>query len=340
MLPGTKSVVVAVASVFLTVGAGLPVQKSVIPAQGIEMTKQTLRSTVPVAEATRQSASDMRTARIDKAGLKASAVGIAHYRQTNGYKTVPVVAAWDPFGDVVYKDGYEVRVPARSSRDPQNTPRPADAATSPSMVGKHMLGFPMEGWRAGNRHGIFLMRSKLNTFGNAVKAGMEKAAMGLLPLSLLIGLGVWFFISPMIGELQIRVRNLSPGSLPAGRITGENISAASAEIANSASAAAEMEQFSHRVAAGNWALAETSASVTDIRGSSERIAKVIKLIDEIAFQTNVLALNTAVEAGRAGASGARFAVFAEKSAAASEALAAQAQSMNAVARKLQAVVHG
>jgi methyl-accepting chemotaxis protein len=77
-------------------------------------------------------------------------------------------------------------------------------------------------------------------------------------------------------------------------------------------AAALSEQTKVAADKSNQAMGKMSAAINDIQKSSAETAKIIKVIDEIAFQTNLLALNAAVEAARAGEAGKGFAVVAEE----------------------------
>jgi methyl-accepting chemotaxis protein len=63
-----------------------------------------------------------------------------------------------------------------------------DPARSPSGDGKDIVGYRMEGWREGERHGAFLLRTRTAKIDEVVRAGMWQAAFWLIPVAFGVGL--------------------------------------------------------------------------------------------------------------------------------------------------------
>lgn len=100
----------------------------------------------------------------------------------------------------------------------------------------------------------------------------------------------------------------------------EEISVTVAEVVNQArensnsadKAKAISEEHLTVAEAGSDKMNQLLAALQEINAASSNISNIIKTIEDIAFQTNILALNASVEAARAGVHGKGFAVVAEE----------------------------
>ncbi|HLK20418.1 MAG TPA: methyl-accepting chemotaxis protein [Bryobacteraceae bacterium] len=215
-----------------------------------------------------------------------------------------------------------------------------DPATSATHDGKDPLGLPMENMKTGDIKGAFVLRATM-TKDAVVVASMEKiTAVGSLVLALVVV--AFYFLNKRLIVLPLQgvSGELADGAQQIKTIAGQ-VGASSQSLAQGATeqaaslqetsaameqinsmtsqnddhskrAVALMNETATSVGEVNRSVEHMLGSMKEIGTSSDKIARIIKVIDEIAFQTNILALNAAVEAARAGEAGLGFAVVADE----------------------------
>ena len=97
--------------------------------------------------------------------------------------------------------------------------------------------------------------------------------------------------------------------------SAQNLSQGTIEQSSAVQAIAlrdQTHQTGEEVSLCNQQMQKLMDAISKIQTTSDEIGKILKTIEDIAFQTNILALNASVEAARAGSAGKGFAIVAQE----------------------------
>ncbi|MGE4295805.1 MAG: methyl-accepting chemotaxis protein [Campylobacterales bacterium] len=173
----------------------------------------------------------------------------------------------------------------------------------------------------GGKDEVGLLLSDFNGLLQSLQSAISKAGKGALEnASIAAELDATSRqIADRAEGVSATVESVAQGGTEAGKLLGQmenELEGALKEVENAVSGLAEsrseIDRVARRVGDGAEAQQELSGRLGQLSREADQVKSVLSVIGDIADQTNLLALNAAIEAARAGEHGRGFAVVADE----------------------------